>query len=76
VFGIDRVSSECMYLIPGYLTWFVDGLVGLWCFRMEVFSLAVPANFYPPSRGNPNCRFGSPSGKTPSNGVKFTVASE
>ena len=36
LFEIDHVSLECLFLSPGYLTYHVDGLVGLWCSLMGV----------------------------------------
>jgi len=63
VFGIDHVSSECMSLTLRYLTWPVDGLVGLCCSQVGVVPSVIPANFYPLSGRNHNC------------GVELTYAS-
>jgi len=63
VFEIDRVSSECMSLILEYLTWFMDGLVGLWYSRVGVVPSGVTANFYPPNGENPNYGVGPLSGR-------------
>ena len=44
LFGIDHVSSKCLSLTPR-LTWHVNGLVELCCFRLRLVLSAVPKNF-------------------------------
>ena len=41
MFGIDRVSSECISLTLRYLTWLVDGLVDLCCSQVGLVPLAI-----------------------------------
>ena len=60
---LELTLSECMSLTPRYLTYLVDGLVGLWCSQVGLVQSAVPAIFYPPSGRNPSC------------GVRFMYAS-
>jgi len=58
VFGIYYVSSGKMFLTLVYLTWPMDDLVGLWCFRVGVVPSVIPANFYSPIERKPSCKIG------------------